>query len=90
MEYKTWSIKHFGEIHFDDFLYVNFDLEPGVWDIFKRSKNPEKILFELSILFERKIDPAHTIIFLDEIQGCNEAISKIDKGARAREYENAL
>ncbi|MDA3812183.1 MAG: AAA family ATPase [Spirochaetaceae bacterium] len=74
---KTWSIKNFGEKHFDDFLYVNFDLEPNYSDIFKRSKNPQKILFELSILFERKFDPATTLIFFDEIQGSNEALNAL-------------
>ena len=74
---KTWSIKNFGENHFDDFLYVNFDLEPDYSDIFKRSKDPKKILFELSILFERKFDPATTLIFFDEIQGSNEALNAL-------------
>lgn len=72
---KTWSIKSFGRKYFDDFIYMNFDLEPGYCDLFKRSKDPEKILFELSILFEKKIDPASTLIFFDEIQGCNEALN---------------
>ena len=74
---KTWSIKNFAENYFDDFLYVNFDLEPDYSDIFKRSKDPKKILFELSILFERKFDPAATLIFFDEIQGSNEALNAL-------------
>jgi len=74
---KTWSIKKFGENHFDDFLYVNFDLEPDYSDIFKRSKDPKKILFELSILFEKTINPESTLIFFDEIQGCNEALNAL-------------
>ncbi|MCK5153730.1 MAG: AAA family ATPase [Spirochaetales bacterium] len=35
---KTWSIKNFGEKHFNSVLYVNFDLEPTYGDIFKGSK----------------------------------------------------
>lgn len=74
---KTWSVKNFGENHFDNFLYMNFDIEPGYSDIFKRSKDPKKILFELSILFERKIDPGTTLIFFDEIQGSNDALNAL-------------
>ena len=74
---KTWSIKNFGENHFNDFLYVNFDLEPAYSDIFKRSKDPKKILFELSILFEKKFNPATTLIFFDEIQGSNDALNAL-------------
>ena len=82
---KTWSIKYFGENYFDNFLYVNFDLEPGYGDIFKRSKNPEKILFELSILFEQKIDPKTTLIFFDEIQFSNEALNSLKYFCEASE-----
>jgi len=82
---KTWSIKYFGENYFDNFLYVNFDLEPGYGDIFKRSKNPEKILFELSILFEQKIDPKTTLIFFDEIQISNEALNSLKYFCEASE-----
>ncbi|MCK5153731.1 MAG: AAA family ATPase [Spirochaetales bacterium] len=41
------------------------------------SKDPKKILFELSILFERKIDPSTTLIFFDEIQESNEALNAL-------------
>lgn len=74
---KTWSVKQFGQLHFSDFIYLNFDLEPGYCEIFKRTKDPSKIIYELSILFERKIDIKKTLIFFDEIQSCNEALSLI-------------
>ncbi|MDA3939258.1 MAG: ATP-binding protein [Spirochaetia bacterium] len=82
---KTWSIKYFGENYFNDYLYVNFELEPSYSDIFKRSKDPKKILFELSILFERKIDPEHTLIFFDEIQSSNEALNSLKYFCEASE-----
>ena len=74
---KTWSIKNFGEKYFDNFVYVNFDTEPDFRDIHIKSKDPQKILFELSILFEKKIDPSNTLIFFDEIQDCNEALNSL-------------
>jgi len=74
---KTWSIKNFGTTQFEEFIYINFDIEPGYSDLFKRSKDPQKILFELSILFEKKIDPAKTLLFFDEIQQCNEALNSL-------------
>ena len=82
---KTYSIKKFGENQFNDFLYINFDLDPDYSDIFKKSKDPKKILFELSILFERKIDPGNTLIFIDEIQGCNEALNALKYFCEAQE-----
>ncbi len=82
---KTYSIKYFGENQFNNFLYINFDLDPDYSDIFKKSKDPKKILFELSILFEKKIDPVNTLIFLDEIQGCNEALNTLKYFCEAKE-----
>lgn len=74
---KTWSITDFGRKYFDDFLYVNFDAEPAICDIFRKSKDPERILFELSILSGKSVKPEHTLIFFDEIQECNEALNSL-------------
>lgn len=82
---KTWSVKNFGENHFADFIYINFDRDPRFSDIFNKSKEPKKILFELSILFERKIDPETTLIFFDEIQGSNEALNSLKYFCEASE-----
>jgi len=74
---KTWSVRDFGEKYFDNFVYVNFDIESNYSDVFIKSKDPKKILFELSILLEKKIDPSNTLIFFDEIQECNEALNSL-------------
>ena len=74
---KTWSITDFGKRYFADLLYVNLDTEPGLCDIFRRSKDPEKILFHLSALKGRSYDPKRTLIFFDEIQECNEVLNSL-------------
>jgi len=74
---KTWSIKHFGERYFDNLIYINFDVEPKYGEIFKRSKEPDKILFELSVILEKKIDISNTLIFFDEIQESNDALNSL-------------
>lgn len=74
---KTWILKDFGRRYFKDLLYVNFELEPSICSIFNRSKNPGKILMELSILFGKSINPEETMIFFDEIQGCNDALNSL-------------
>ena len=58
-------------------IYINFDLEPILQDIFKKSKNPQKIIFELSIYYETVIDTKNTLLFFDEIQSCNEALNSL-------------
>ena len=74
---KTWIVKDFGKRNFEYFVYINFDMEPSYSDIFKRTKDPIKILFELSVLLGYKIIPNKTLIFFDEIQECNEALNTL-------------
>ncbi len=74
---KTWLVKDFGSRHFPEFLYVNFDLEPAMADIFRKTKDPGKIILELSIFFGKKIDTKQTLVFFDEIQSCNEALNSL-------------
>jgi len=74
---KTWIVKEFGKKHFKQLIYLNFDLEPNLCDIFKKSKDPKKIILELSILFEKRIDYENTLFFFDEIQSCNEALNSL-------------
>ena len=74
---KTWTIREFGKTHFNQLIYINFDLEPILQDIFRKSKNPRKIPYELSIYFETVIEAENTLLFFDEIQSCNEALNSL-------------
>jgi len=74
---KTFIIKEFGNTQFEDMIYINFDLEPMLCDVFKRTKDPKKILQDLSIYSEKRIDSQKTLIFFDEIQSCNEALNSL-------------
>ncbi len=74
---KTWILKDFGEREFENIVYINFDMEPSLKELFVRSKNPKTILFELSLLKGKKIEPSSTFIFFDEIQECNEALNAL-------------
>ena len=74
---KTWIVKNFGENNFETMIYINFDIEPSYCDVFKKSKDPEKIIFELSLIFHHTIDIKNTLFFFDEIQECNEALNSL-------------
>lgn len=74
---KTWILKEFGKLEFEDVLYINFDMEPSLKDIFVKTKDPKKILFEFSLIAGKKINEKTTLIILDEIQECNEALNAL-------------
>ena len=43
----------------------------------KTTKDPERIIQQLSFLHGRKINPQTTLLILDEIQECNEALNSL-------------
>ncbi len=72
---KTSVLKRFGSEEFDHCAYFSLDEEKGVCDIFRTTKNPAQIIEQLSYLTDEPILPQKTLLILDEIQECPEAIS---------------
>lgn len=72
---KTSALRRFGAEQFDNCAYFSLDEEKGVCDIFRTTKNPVRIVEQLSYLTEEPISPQRTLLVLDEIQECPEAIS---------------
>ncbi len=72
---KTSVLKRFGQEQFEHCAYFSLDEESGVCDIFRTSKNPVQIIEQLSYLTDEPILPQTTLLILDEIQECPEAIS---------------
>ena len=72
---KTSVLKRFGKEQFVHCAYFSLDEEKGVCAIFRTTKNPVQIIEQLSFLSEVPILPQETLLILDEIQDCPEAIS---------------
>ena len=74
---KTWLMKEFGQNHYDNFVYFNFDEEDELESIFETNKNPHRIIELLSMICGEKIEPEKTLIIFDEIQECPEALNTL-------------
>ncbi len=72
---KTSVLKRFGKECFEYCAYFSLDEEGGVCDIFRTTKNPRQVIEQLSFLTDVPILPGKTLLVLDEIQECPEAIS---------------
>ena len=70
---KTYSIEQFASSYFKNIIKINFEEQNELKAIFKTRKT-DQILNELSILYATDIIQGETLIFLDEIQACPEAI----------------
>jgi uncharacterized protein len=72
---KSWAIEHFGRSSFRQTITLNFDLHPRFASCFT-SADPKVIIPSIELLTGRRIS-AETLLFLDEIQECPEAIRSL-------------
>ena len=63
---KTWLIRHFGHMCFDNVIEINFDQYPEKSSLFVR--NITHSLQFIGIDSQQSIVPGKTLLFLDEIQ----------------------
>ena len=85
---KTFLIEHFGEENYGEVLEINFKQLISAADLFNGDLNIETIVNGLKFRFpDKKIIPGRTLIFLDEIQECPEAISSLKFWAIDNRYD---
>ena len=73
---KTYIIDEFCKNNFDDYIYINLKDNKEVCNIFKEDEDLDIIVKNLQMYLNRKIKE-NTIIFIDEIQESEEAISAL-------------
>ena len=74
---KTWLMREFGKKEFGQTAYFNFEINKALHSIFKSGFDTGKIISSLNIVAGFKIEPSNTLIILDEIQACPEAITSL-------------
>jgi len=73
---KSYSITKFGGSEFNNLVTVNFEQKPQFKTCFD-TLEPNKIVETLSVLSKSDIIPGKTLLFLDEIQECPNAITAL-------------
>lgn len=74
---KTWLMKEFGKTEFTKVIYVNFEKDKDITDFFSKDLDAKRIIKNLEIKFEYTIIPQETLIILDEIQECPNALTSL-------------
>lgn len=74
---KTYILKEFGENNYDNVAYFNFDHDDGLASLFLNTKDPRRIIEQLSLVNGSKINPGTTLIIFDEIQECPNALNSL-------------
>ena len=74
---KTYILKEFGKNNYDNVAYFNFDHDDGLAELFLNTKDPKRIIEQLSLANGKKINPQTTLIIFDEIQECPNALNSL-------------
>ena len=74
---KTWIMKEFGRLYFDNTVYINFDRERRLHDMLEEGLDPKRLITAMGALSGEKIVPEKTLIILDEIQEEPRALSAL-------------
>lgn len=70
---KSYSIEKFARANFENSVTINFEMEPHYANCFK-NLNPKNILEEIAIRKSQNIIARKSLLFLDEVQSCPQAI----------------
>lgn len=74
---KTYLLKEFCKQNFDDYIYINLDENSLVQNVFEETIKPDEIITRLSAILGRVINPDETVLFFDEIQISERAITSL-------------
>ncbi|MDD5806571.1 MAG: AAA family ATPase, partial [Eggerthellales bacterium] len=74
---KTWLLKEFGRLHFENVAYVSLDNDSLARSYFDSGFDIARIIASLSLELDMDIQPGKTLIILDEVQACPKAITSL-------------
>ena len=70
---KSYLVREFGR-EFDSYVEINFERDKQIGRLFQGSLAPQQLISSLAAYVGQSIVPGRTLLFLDEIQECEEAI----------------
>ena len=74
---KTYILREFASKEYDRVAYFSLDREDGVRDLFARVTKPNDLIMSLSAICGIDILSGSTIVVLDEIQECPQALTAL-------------
>lgn len=81
---KTWLLKEFGNSAYQNMVYINFEENPSLQNLFINDFDVTRIITALEVFSGVKIEIENTLIVLDEIQSADKGLTSLKYF-----YENA-
>lgn len=74
---KTWLMKEFGKTAYKDCVYINFDSNSVMAELFASDLNVSRIITGIELYAGKKIDLEETLLIFDEVQEVPKALSSL-------------
>jgi len=74
---KTWLMKEFGRIAYQNTVYINFDDNRRMEELFSVDLNVERLIMGLELYSGQRIDPVNTLLIFDEVQEVPKALTSL-------------
>lgn len=74
---KTWIMKEFGRLHYENVVYINFDNNERMKQVFNLDMDIKRIISALKIESGKEIQPENTLLIFDEIQEVPKALTSL-------------
>ncbi|MDR1926536.1 MAG: ATP-binding protein [Endomicrobium sp.] len=71
---KTWLMQNFGKQEYQNTIYINFENNKPIKEIFSKDLDTERLIKNIELATSKKISCENTLIIFDEIQECNNAL----------------
>lgn len=81
---KTWLMKEFGRQAYENTVYINFDSNSRMADLFDSDLDIDRLIMGLELYVGHKIIPDNTLLIFDEVQEVPRALASLKYF-----YENA-
>lgn len=81
---KTWLMKEFGRQAYADTVYINFDSNSRMAELFASDLDTDRLIMGLELYVGHKIDPNRSLLIFDEVQEVPRALASLKYF-----YENA-
>ncbi len=74
---KTWLMKEFGQQAYADTVYINFEANRRMADLFADDLDTERLIMGLEMYVGRKIEPGKSLLIFDEVQEVPRALASL-------------
>jgi len=74
---KTWLMKEFAADSYENSVYISFDNNPKMQNLFSEDLDVKRIVLGLELYAGKKIDPGNTLIIFDEVQEVPKALTSL-------------